>query len=673
MKKTSLVLSLALAIVACQEEELVQPEVASSADDFVASVEDYSSATKTTLNEHKSVIWSANDQISIFNGNTANNCYQIKPQGVGTGSGVFSLAGEKVENGSQDELVGNLAVYPYLENTQVYQIYDNNNEAIGIGIRDIEIPAVQTYEENSFGNGSFPMIAITKDKDDHNLKFRNAFGVLKLQLLGDIKVSKIQLRPYTGNDFITGIFNIETRFDDKIPTITDSYPTSAYLELNCGEGVQLNKTEATPFYIALPPYDFTGGFRIRVWDTDNYVYTKTTTAQNIVERSGILAMPPYLTGARIEVSTDVVSVPNDGSPVVISLTATEDWTVEYPSWLEVSPSSGETGTYEVSVSMASDYETYDFNNNYIHLRSYDYNYAVAVVKDRPLSTTKEVIENGVDGEEYRISGYVSKINNTTYGNWYIEDETGELYIYGTTRYGGYYCPYAVGDYVTLQGPRATYNNTTIEFVNATIIGYEHTLVRFVRMDEQPIPGEGGEFKIRIECPQDDVDIAIPEDAQSWLSASSVERVNDYLIDITFTASENTSIFRSAEVKFEIFKDGRRHFTKANVQQNALDVIKKVTIAEFLAAPVDANQKYELTGVIENIANTTYGNFDLRDETGTVYVYGLTKKGEIGPNDKSFSSIGLKVGDTVTLVGVRNEYRGTPQVGGQAYYVSHISN
>ena len=71
MKKTSLVLSLALAIVACQQEELVQPEVASSADDFVASVEDYSSATKTTLNEHKSVIWSANDQISIFNGNTA--------------------------------------------------------------------------------------------------------------------------------------------------------------------------------------------------------------------------------------------------------------------------------------------------------------------------------------------------------------------------------------------------------------------------------------------------------------------------------------------------------------------------------------------------------------------------------------------------------------------------
>ena len=288
----------------------------------------------------------------------------------------------------------------------------------------------------------------------------------------------------------------------------------------------------------------------------------------------------------------------------------------------------------------------------------------------PLSTTKEIIENGVDGEEYRISGYVSKITNT---NWYIEDETGELNVYRATSYGSSFSPYNVGDYVTLQGPRSTYNNTTIELINATIIRYEYSSVRLIMMDEEPIPGEGGEYKVRIECPQDDVDIAIPEDAQSWLSASSVERVNDDFIDITFTAAENTSIFRSAEVKFEIFKDGRRHFTKSNVQQQSIEAIKKVTIAEFLAAPVTAYQKYELTGVIENIVNTTYGNFDLKDETGIVYVYGLTTKGEIGSNDKSFSSIGLKEGDTVTLVGVRTEYKGTPEVGGQAYYVSHSSN
>lgn len=670
MKKISLLLSFALALAACQQEELVQPEVNASADDFAAETEAYSGVTKTSLNDHNSVVWSENDQISIFNGNTANNCYQLKPQDIGTSSGVFSLAGEKAENDLTEQLVGNLAVYPYQENIKAYQIYDDSNEAIGIGIRDIEIPAVQTYKENSFGNGSFPMIAITKDKDDHNLKFRNAFGVLKLQLLGDIKVSSIQLRPYSGSYFITGIFNIETRFDDNIPTLTGSYNTSTYLQLDCGEGIQLNKTEATPFYIALPPYNFTDGFRIWVRDTDGYVYAKNTTAQNIVERSGILAMPPYLTGARIQASTDFVSVPNDGSPVVISVTATEDWTVEYPSWLEVSPSSGETGTHEVSVSMASDYETYDYSDTYIAFRSYDYTFHGTVVKDRPLSTTKEIIENGVDGEEYRISGYVSKITNT---NWYIEDETGELNVYRATSYGSSFSPYNVGDYVTLQGPRSTYNNTTIELINATIIRYEYSSVRLIMMDEEPIPGEGGEYKVRIECPQDDVDIAIPEDAQSWLSASSVERVNDDFIDITFTAAENTSIFRSAEVKFEIFKDGRRHFTKANVQQQSIEAIKKVTIAEFLAAPVTAYQKYELTGVIENIVNTTYGNFDLKDETGIVYVYGLTTKGEIGSNDKSFSSIGLKEGDTVTLVGVRTEYKGTPEVGGQAYYVSHSSN
>ena len=67
---------------------------------------------------------------------------------------------------------------------------------------------------------------------------------------------------------------------------------------------------------------------------------------------------------------------------------------------------------------------------------------------------------------------------------------------------------------------------------------------------------------------------------------------------------------------------------------------------------------------------------MEDETGNVYVYGLTAtKQEI--NDKSFSSLNLKVGDTVTVVGFRSDYEKdgsvTVELGGTtpAYYVSHI--
>ena len=99
---------------------------------------------------------------------------------------------------------------------------------------------------------------------------------------------------------------------------------------------------------------------------------------------------------------------------------------------------------------------------------------------------------------------------------------------------------------------------------------------------------------------------------------------------------------------------------------------KATVAEFLAAAED-DTWYELTGEIISIAKTDYGNFTIKDETGEVYIYGMTSKW-VGSNDKSFSQIGLKVTDVVTLGTKRTSYQGTPQGGGNpvpAYYISHI--
>lgn len=97
----------------------------------------------------------------------------------------------------------------------------------------------------------------------------------------------------------------------------------------------------------------------------------------------------------------------------------------------------------------------------------------------------------------------------------------------------------------------------------------------------------------------------------------------------------------------------------------------ITIAEFLEKEVNAAVWYELTGVVTNIVSTQYGNFDLVDETGTVYVYGLTQT-KVASNNQSFSKLGLKEGDVLTLMGTRAVYNSQPQVGGPAYYVSHIA-
>ncbi|MBR6858611.1 MAG: hypothetical protein IKM89_04310 [Bacteroidales bacterium] len=86
-------------------------------------------------------------------------------------------------------------------------------------------------------------------------------------------------------------------------------------------------------------------------------------------------------------------------------------------------------------------------------------------------------------------------------------------------------------------------------------------------------------------------------------------------------------------------------------------VKAVTVAEFNAAPDSDTQVYELVGTIGGNINPTYGNFDLTDDTGTVYVYGLTAT-ELGygaKNDKSYASLGLAEGDKIKIHGYRGTY------------------
>ena len=101
---------------------------------------------------------------------------------------------------------------------------------------------------------------------------------------------------------------------------------------------------------------------------------------------------------------------------------------------------------------------------------------------------------------------------------------------------------------------------------------------------------------------------------------------------------------------------------------------KATVAEFLAAEESTTVWYELTGEIISIEKQTYGNFTIKDATGEIYIYGMTN-GWVGSNNQSFSQIGLKVGDTVTLGTLRTSYNGTAQGGGSsipAYYISHVA-
>lgn len=129
----------------------------------------------------------------------------------------------------------------------------------------------------------------------------------------------------------------------------------------------------------------------------------------------------------------------------------------------------------------------------------------------------------------------------------------------------------------------------------------------------------------------------------------------------FTLEANTGDAREGHITFSA---GDVQQTVTVTQQSATggDFIV-ATIEQFNAAAESDTQVYELVGTIGGTINTTYGNFDLTDATGTVYVYGLTSTnlGYGAKNDKSYSSLGLVAGDNIKIHGYRGSYNNKIEV------------
>ncbi|MBP3842559.1 MAG: carbohydrate binding domain-containing protein [Prevotella sp.] len=100
-------------------------------------------------------------------------------------------------------------------------------------------------------------------------------------------------------------------------------------------------------------------------------------------------------------------------------------------------------------------------------------------------------------------------------------------------------------------------------------------------------------------------------------------------------------------------------------------VQTVTIAEFNAAAESTSVWYQLTGTISNLKDgDLYGNFDLTDASGSVYVYGVLS--EKGGAKKLFQELvsqhGIANGTTITIIGNRGSYNGKIEVT-NAYFVS----
>ena len=373
----------------------------------------------------------------------------------------------------------------------------------------------------------------------------------------------------------------------------------------------------------------------------------------------------------IKVSSSYVSIDVNGGSNTITVNAKEPWAFdqkELPSWLTISPMSGAAGETQVTFTAPA---APDGRNTVLHIACGDKSQTVNVIQGLAVvhnATCAEVIE-GPESKNYRVTGTVASIVNTTYGNWYLRDETGEIYIYGTLDAKGNEKNFLslgleVGDIVTVEGPKTVYNGT-VELVNVTVVKIQKSLVKVESYDpsDAVIPVEGGTVAVNLSCKTNNgVSVEIPEEERSWLSIVSVTGGSEPVV--TFRAAANAGGDRSAVVVFKTTDDNGQEYTaEATIYQKGS--IVECSVADFLAAETGDTQ-YRITGVITEVANPTYGNVYIRDWSGETYVYGIGAKGD-------FEAAGLKAGDIVTLVGKRGEYKGTAQMTGAVLEdVKHVT-
>lgn len=127
------------------------------------------------------------------------------------------------------------------------------------------------------------------------------------------------------------------------------------------------------------------------------------------------------------------------------------------------------------------------------------------------------------------------------------------------------------------------------------------------------------------------------------SQTSVATVNATSGEVALVAPGETKITAS------FAGDATRNPASASYNLIVAENIADKTIAEFIAS---RGGKCYLTGVVSNIKNTTYGNFDLTDESGTIYVYGCL---DADKQKGKFSTLDVVEGDKIKVLAESYEY------------------
>lgn len=364
----------------------------------------------------------------------------------------------------------------------------------------------------------------------------------------------------------------------------------------------------------------------------------------------------------LNLSTTYISIPAEGGDVKVTLNAGEAWEFStekdfaIPEWITVSQTSGEAGKTELTFSAEASDAGREAELKIVSGTKSQFLKVRQGEMTASKATCKEVNE-APDGKSFVVSGTITKIVNTTYGNWYMTDGTAELYIYGTLDAEGKTKNFTslgleVGDKVTIEGPKSSYNGDP-QMVNVTVLDIEKALLKIVS-ETTEVSKDGGQLEVVLATKGKGAFFSVADECQDWISYSDAEYIDGVpsklepnpadTIVYTFDIAPNDGSAREGSISF--FANEGEPIPYTFTQAGG---IADVTVAEFLAAEVDEAKQYRIVGHVTGFNNYN-NNFYVKDYTGEVYAYYVNTQGQT-----------LAIGDFVTVVGKRSEYKGTPQM------------
>lgn len=389
----------------------------------------------------------------------------------------------------------------------------------------------------------------------------------------------------------------------------------------------------------------------------------------------------------VRVSSSYVAIPAAGGSQTITVNAKSDWSFgDIPEWVKVSPTTGVAGETEVTFKAEATtatkeamlYLTCDGKSQIINVLQQTKKVELEVT---PL---KEFLAAEVGPTVYRIAGTITRIEDisASYKNATLtisDDEGYSVYCYRFGPPSGKKIEdlgMEVGDFLTVEGQRGDYKGSPQMAQGGVFVSLKKSLIKVdsvtVKMPEtgefglykEPLPLEGGQFKVHLTCKGDGISVVVPDEAKSWLSVNAIETSGNSSI-VTFSAAANAMGDRTTVLTFNTTSGGTVNSAQANIDQKG--AILQVTVGEFLKAAVSPAQ-YRLTGTVKKISvSEQYNNADITvaDALGNSVLVRRMK-----PASGKITDLTIAVGDKLTVVGQRGESNGTAQMV-NGVYESHV--